>query len=387
MEKRGNMKYKILFSIIFLIICLPIFQQFLHFVGERSLQGSVEYKSPPIFSLSGWMSGDYQKKQEDFLTSDFGFHNTLVRVNNQLSYFLFKKPHARGVVLGTNGYLYEQIYIDALNGTDFRGRDTIQITVQKLRSINDTLTKLNKHLVVCLAPGKASFYPEFIPDHLKRKQGETNVGAYRELLSLTPIPVVDFHSYFTNKKGELDYDVYLKNGIHWTTYSAYIASDSLLRFFEVLLKRKLPGIRCKSRSIKMASDSDQDILLGLNLLWEPQREVAEYPYLEVVDTIGREKPSILVIADSYYRTIYNLDIDACFEKSSFWYYNKQVFPESRTKLTYTKDLSVKEEVKKYDIIMLMATDGTIGNLGWGAIDTLYQIYFPKVHKRESDSAL
>ena len=56
-------------------------------------------------------------------------------------------------------------------------------------------------------------------------------------------------------------------------------------------------------------------------------------------------------------------------------------------MTYTKDLSVKEEVKKYDIIMLMATDGTIGNLGWGAIDTLYQIYFPKVHKRESASEL
>lgn len=376
MKTRANIKYNILLTIIFLIICLPVLQQFVPLVSERSLQGAVDYKSPPVFTIKKWFIGDFQKEQEDFLTSEFGFHNTLVRLNNQISYTLFKKPHARGVVVGDDGFLFEQIYIDAANGVDFLGRDTIETEVKKLSDISDTLTKLNKHLVVCFAPGKASLYQEFVPHHLRVGQHQTNYETYKELLSNTTVPFVDFHAYFNQQKDVAEYDIYLKSGIHWSTYAAFIAADSLLHYYEFLLKRKLPVVICKSQSVKTASDSDQDILVGLNLLWEPKREVALYPFLEVSDTLGKVKPSILVIADSYYRTIYNLDLDGCFRRSAFWYYNKQVFPESRSRLTYTKDLSIKDEINKYDIIMLMGTDGTMRNFGWGAIDTLYRIYFP-----------
>ena len=340
------------------------------------MQGAVDYKSPPAFTIQKWFTGDFQKEQEDFLTSEFGFHNTLVRLNNQISYSLFKKPHARGVVVGEDGFLFEQIYIDAANGVDFLGRDSIESVVKKLSEISDTLKRLNKHLVICFAPGKASLYQEFVPDHLKVRHNRTNFETYKELLSKTTVPVVDFHTYFDQQKGVADYDIYLKNGIYWSTYAAWVAADSLTHYYEYLMKGKLPTVNCKSRSVKTASDSDQDILIGLNLLWEPQREVALYPYLEVTDTLGKIKPSILVIADSYYRTIYNLDLDGCFRQNAFWYYNKQVFPESRSRLTYTKDLSIKDEINKYDIIMLMGTDGTMRNFGWGAIDTLYRIYFP-----------
>lgn len=376
MKTRVNIRYNILLTIIFLIICLPVLQQFAPWVSERALQGAVDYKSPPAFTIQKWFTGDFQKEQEDFLTSEFGFHNTLVRLNNQISYSLFKKPHARGVVVGEDGFLFEQIYIDAANGVDFLGRDSIESIVKKLGEISDTLKKLNKHLVICFAPGKASLYQEYVPDHLKVRHYQTNFETYKELLSKTTVSVVDFHTYFDQQKGVADYDIYLKNGIHWSTYAAWVAADSLTHYFEYLMKGKLPTVNCKSRSVKTASDSDQDILIGLNLLWEPQREVALYPYLEVTDTLGKIKPSILVIADSYYRTIYNLDLDGCFKRSAFWYYNKQVFPESRSRLTYTKDLSIKDEINKYDIIMLMGTDGTMRNFGWGAIDTLYRIYSP-----------
>ena len=66
------------------------------------------------------------------------------------------------VVIGKENYLYEKGYIDAFFGVDFIGHDSIAISAYKLKMIQDTLAKLNKTLLIILAPGKGDFFPEYI---------------------------------------------------------------------------------------------------------------------------------------------------------------------------------------------------------------------------------
>ena len=79
----------------------------------------------------------------------------------------------------------------------------------------------------------------------------------------------------------------------------------------------------------------------------------------------------MVIGDSFYWGFYYLGIAKCFDSAhKFWYYNKQVYPESFTKDLLVQDLNLMDEISKNDIIIIVATDNNLRNVGWGFFENL-----------------
>ncbi len=375
MKKGGNIAF-VLFVVIMMILFLPIAQQVIRFHKTKPLHGAIiKYKQPQLDTYN-WLSGNYQDKMEKYLNQNFGFRNILVRLNNQLYFWLFKEAKANDVIIGKDNYLYEKSYIDAYYGNDFLGKDTINAETRKLKAIQDTLHKQGKLIILVFAPGKASFLPEYIPDRLKTKKKLTNHDYYVKRANKLGLNYIDFRNWFLKMKDTSRYRLYPKTGIHWSYYGAALSTDSLVRYIAYKQHITLPNIVWKNIKIsRKLRNVDRDIELGMNLLFPLSNVPMPYPKLEIQHS-NKASQRLLVIADSYYWQIYSSGIpQKVFRKQQFWFYNKQVRPLRNGRLLYTDELDFKQEMENQDIIVLLCTEPVLKRFFWGFIDDLYNMFY------------
>jgi hypothetical protein len=370
---------------IFIVLWTPFAIQYFTDEDFFPLKGAVTLPSDITFSKKEWISAEYQQKKEEYLISSFGFRSLFVRLNNQIAFNLFKKAKANGVIVGKENYLYEEGYINAYYGKDYLGEDSINHTIERLKFISDTLSKLGKHLIVVFAPGKASFFSEYIPDSYLPKSEKTNYKTFSAKAKESQLNVIDFNKWFIDNKSISKYPLYPKYGIHWSFYGAVLAADSLTRKIGNLRHVVLPKIKIMEIRMDKPFDSDYDIADGMNLLLKSSSFEMAYPKIDIENSDKNTKPKILVISDSYYWALYNLGISNCFQNDHFWYYNKQVFPESATNELLTDNLNIVEEINKHDVVVIIATEATLPKIGWGFIEKTESLYKGITLKTVKDS--
>ncbi len=376
---------KILLAGVFALLFFPMIQDNLHIIKEFPLNGDIKAPENSLFNEEDWFYGDYQVKKETYLNESFGFRNEFVRLNNQLSYSIFRKANAKGVVIGKENYLYEKSYIDAYTGTDFLGEDSIHHTISRLKFISDTLTKLGKHLIVIFAPGKASFYPEYIPDQYLPVRSKTNYKLLSDGTKKAGLQVIDFNKWFIENKYKSKYPLYPKYSVHWSTYGTLLAVDSLLKTMECLMHIDMPNLKFNGVNMQQPHGVDYDIADAMNLVFKLKSSDVAYPKMVPVDTTGKTKPKVLVISDSFYWGMYNLGIANCFKDDHFWYYNRQVFPESSTTELAVEDLDLGGQLAKHDVFVIMATESTLRKISWGFIEAVEGYYKGRRIKKVEES--
>lgn len=361
----------LLFSLLF----LPILQQVFEFKKLEPLKGALVTPKNVTFSKSDWLEGLYQEKKEIYVNSNFGFRDFFVRLNNQVDFNVFDKANAKGVIVGKDNYLYELDYIKAYTGEDFIGMDSISNSLKRLKLIHDTLEKLNKHLLFVFAPGKAAFIPEYIPDKYMNLQGTTNYSVFSERIKKLGLNCIDFHKWFNDSKSISRYPLFPQQGTHWSTYGATLAMDSLMKKIEAIAGIQIPRLKYSSFRTGKAYDMNYDIAEGMNLLYDINGYELAYPNINTVDSINKVKPRVLVIGDSFYWEIFYLGIGKCFNSNHrFWYYNKEVYPDSYTKQLLVENLNLSQEIEKYDFIIILSTDQTLKNVGWGFLENMNKLY-------------
>ncbi len=381
--KKGNDINIFLFIILMIILFVPIAQQETGIVYEIPLHGAIKKVYAPVFTWNNWLSGKYQDKAEKYLNTHFGFRNAMVRLNNQIFYTFFRKAKANGVIIGKKGYLFEYSYFDAYYGTDFLGKDTLTKELTKLKAIQDTMKAQGKTLLLVLAPGKATFFPEYIPNRYKRKKSITNLEYYSKLSKKLGINYLNFSSWFVKMKDTARYPLYPKTGIHWSYYGMALAADSMFHELEYLRHIDLPDIVWKGiKMSKKLRNTDRDIELGMNLIFKLPNHPMPYPQLEV-DTLGKTRPRALVIADSYYWQIYSAHIpQQVFREQEFWFYNKQINPKRKDGVAWTNEVNLSDELQKKDIVILLCTEPVLKRLFWGFIDDAYDVYYkPEIYNK------
>ena len=350
-------------------------QQNKKFIDLKSLNGSFETAKNPHFSSHDWFEGNYQIQEQDYLNQNIGFRNFFVRLYNQLHYTLYNQARAKEVVIGKDDYLYEEKYNKAYMGRDFIGEDKIREKVKKIKGISDILRRKGIDLIILLAPGKGSFYPEFIPEKYHPKnRTTTNYEVYKRALTEAGIHLLDFHSWFRKMKTNAPYPLFPKTGIHWSKYGEVLAADSLINYINSIQKEKqIPQLLISDieTSSKMRG-TDDDIEKGMNLLFEIEDLPMGYPHFQIQVDSNSNQPKVLTVADSYYWGMFNwgLSRDA-FNEGQFWFYNKQIYPESFTNPVNVDDINMVEEVEKNDVVILLSTDANLYKFGFGFIDQFY----------------
>lgn len=350
------------------MLFLPIIQSNFNLLKLYKLAGDDTIQNDTTLTCTNYFSGDYQKKIDKKLSSDFGFRSLLIKINNQLNFSLFNKVNAQGVIVGKDNYLFETTYINSYLGKDLMSEDSINQNLNRLKIISDKLLKLNKHLILVIAPSKPSYFREFLPDYLGQKSTNNNYTLILEGIKKQHLNCIDFSNWFNENKYKSKYPLYPKHGNHWSMYGSYLAADSIIKYIEAEQNIDLPNLVLKNIKIEQPKNEDKDIEYGINLLFKLKSYDLATPEIITEDSIGKTKPNVIVIGDSFYWNIFNFGISNCFNNSSFWYYNQVVYPDSYKKQVMVSDLDFGNEIKKHDVIIILATESNIKSFGWGFIE-------------------
>ena len=365
----------ILLLIILAFLVAPIFQAKFHIVNLTPLKGAIKEPENKYFNVKEWFSGTYQEEKEEYLNESFGFRSFFIRINNQIAFSFFNKAKANGVIIGKHNYLYEENYIKAYYGSDFIGVDSITQRMERLKFIEDNLTTLHKNLILVFAPGKGSFYPEYIPNKSMIKKSITNYELHVKLAEEMGLKFIDFKKYFIEHKHTSKYPLYPQYGIHWSYYGMCLAADSMVRYIEKVRNIDVPNFYWNKVDLDDPKETDYDIADGMNIIFKLKTFKMAYPQIQYESDSGKAKVSVLVIADSYYWGMFGLAIiTRSFSSSQFWYYNQEVYTAGEDSQSETSRLNLKDEIAKHDVIIILATDSNLPGFGWGFIENTYNLF-------------
>ena len=300
----------------------------------------------------------------------------MVRLSNQIDYSLFSELHAKNTVIGKDGYLYEKGYITEYNGESFVGSESIRLRVEKLAFIQGKLEEKNIELLMVIAPGKGSYYPEFIPDKMGNKEAELrNYTVYKKEFVKQGIDLIDFNEYFKREKYETPFLLMPKTGIHWSKYGEYIAADSIINYFETKLDVDIPNLILTAIDTSLAQKGDIDIEEALNLLFPLENVEMGYPKFTIESKEGKDSLKVLTIADSFYWGMFNFGLSKkVFNNGKFWYYSKQIYPDSYKEKISVAEIDIIEGIEENNVVMIMCTDATLHKFPFGFIDSAYEAY-------------
>lgn len=358
-----------LFGLVLALLLLPWLEQNEHIFEPKPLGGVQPNSQKVQFSAEQWRTAKFQEGQEAYIRDHFGLRPFMVRFYNELFDRVFGEYQANGVIMGKDGYLFEENYLLAASGQDYIGLDSISRLVSDLNFIKLDLAKQGKHLLVCIAPGKGSFYPDKMPDEY-RYNGSTgrNYPDFVRALKNQEIALFDVQDWFLKLKATAKYPLYPKTGIHWSSYGEYLVADSLIKQVSKLSQKPLPSMQL----LRMEQDSkprerDDDIELGMNLLRNLPDFKMAYPKFKVQPLkAGQKAPRVLVIGDSFYYGMYNWGMmQHVFEGGEFWYYNhERLVPGQET--SFIEDISnYAKEVQQFDVVVVLLTEANLTRFGFG----------------------
>jgi len=380
----------ILLTLISLFLVVPLVFLFTNVNKNIPLKGDVVLNQNPDFTISGWTEGSFQGSFEKYINDNIGFRPWFVRVRNQVAFSLYGRLNAAYVIRGKEDYLYETNYISAYNGDDFVGEDTIRYKTERIKLLQDSLQKMGKSLIVCFAPGKGSFYAEYFPDeYVKPKTSQTNYKVYRKYFDETGVNYIDFNQWFLQMKDTSRYILYPRYGIHWSNYGMLLATDSLISYIEKLRNTDLPDLQMKNFKLtKKLNDSDYDIADGLNVVFRLPVDEMCYPEISWEDSTGKQKPRVIVISDSFYWSMYGTGVSKnSFSEGGFWYYNKQIYPESFNSETTVNQVNHWEVIHNTDVFVILATEATLPGFPWRFTENSLAAFAPGYSEHFNNTVL
>lgn len=375
MNARDTRKKRLLLGIIFLVLLLPAVQTFFPFFSEKQLDGTFIPNPHTPLSTQSYFDGSFQKDFEPELNDQLGFHRSLVRFRNQCWLWMLGETALPGSVVGKEGYLYEEPYILAATGKDFIGRKAIGTMTAKLKALQDTLAAHHVTLLIVFAPGKASVYPEFIPDRYGAPVKENNHFVMRAAFDSAGINLIDFNSYFTEQRKALPYPVYPKTGTHWSDMAALHAMDSIAHYIGIKKNVHMPSVIYAGEEWSgIPRHSDDDLGSSLNLFFPFKNYRMAYPKFEIDNGPGKAKLSVLTVADSYFQLLRDAgwETKVCAQHQD-WYYNQTVRYTDGRPDKNVLDMDIRETVLQQDVVMILAGEMNYGKLSWGFIDDAYQV--------------
>ena len=368
---------KVLYFFLISVLFLPFIQFVVPFSKSKALKGWQQASEKPYLTSKSFFEGKFQEDAEDYYKDKVGFQPDFVRVRNQTYFSLFHVCFHDKTLVGKQDCFYEKGYINnALFGMYGSSSDDIKNKSEKFFLIQDTLEKLGKEVLFVSAPGKGTYYPEYIPSvmfHVEKRDPAPHLE-YQQHFDRLGIHYIDLDKYFRDLKKQNIGPLYSKNGIHWNKYGCYYAIDTLSRYFN----KKYPFMPEVVLDSIVYTDAiwenEADCFESANLIQKPKKEVLPHPFFHYTQTESKRLKCIFV-GDSYIwpLTLLNFNKDY-FQDSQYWYYFKEVSYVDNTPHKDISEINVKQELLDADVIILMFTNATTFDFDKGFTDEVFELF-------------
>ena len=350
---------KIWFVILLALLFLPMLQTFFHFVNEKPLDGAFVEAKKPVITPKTLFNETVQDSLMTWCTEQTGFRKPMIRLNNQLLYSAFGKVSAIGPVKGNDDYTFiEESYIISYTGETYLGNEAIEKNTRQIKLIQDMLRTKGITLLPVFVLGKASYYPELIPEKYIVKRHETNnYQEYLKAFDEQGVEMIDFNRWLCAQKGTEAHPIYCNLSAHWTVYAASLAMDSLVHYMENKTQQEQAHFHIEGFDTTYLMNQDDDLYRMMNLLLPMKHNTIDQPKFGFTEGY---KPRVLAISDSYWWTVYAWNValpQNLFRPGDFWFYNKTVYPE-RTPIQNVESVDYKQEIEDQEFVLLVCTEAT-----------------------------
>jgi hypothetical protein len=352
------------------------------------LQNTPISKNYPVFHYKTWSSGEYQELAEKFVNDNFGYRNSLLRITNSIDFLLFKTSNSKEVVIGKDNYLFFDYNIKRYLGIDRQDHKQIDSLFVQTDIMRDKLKARNIELVFVIVPSNAFYFSDKFPvQYDSYKKRENDYDYYLKKLNEYNISYVDFNKWFMDIKDTVSVDLFPKNGTHYTYFSAVWVGDSLVKYMEKIKNIDMPDIIVESVKLDSMRPYEHDLENVLNLSHKLNNEKLYYHKLRI-DDIGKTKPKVLAVGDSFYWPIWNQSITNCFSNNAYWFYNDLVYPESFTSNMTSDQVDLDSLYKDLDYIIIFSSATILYNYDYnGFIGEMMFFLDGKYEKKKEDDEL
>lgn len=349
------------------VLCVPLALDLIRGEQIKKLKGAIESAEMPQFSWDALMSGEYTDGVDEFLKTNFSLRGLAIRSRNQIDYTVFGLTHARSVEMGKEGFLFEKNYIKAALGLDSLEVEDVEAKVANFEAL---AAESGTPIIVALAPGKASYYPEYLPEgYVQEDESRWNRSykVWRKLVEESELTLVDLWGEFKDVEG-----AFPKNGIHWCEWVQVDAYNILRDSIATATGMNPAGLVIDSTYYSTEMEgTDQDIESGLNLWQDLEDLETKYYKSRWADSEVLDRPKVLVVGDSYAWGIVNRGVlKHSFNEGEFWYYNNVVHGPAYLgtgnfgkKPGELHDIATREGLIKtlsgFDAVVLLSTDANL----------------------------
>ena len=355
------------FICIMAVLAAIMLQGFTGMVKMKPLEGVVAKEKKTELTLDTYLDGSYQNYLTEHAKRNTGFREPLIRFYNQLCYSCFGKVNNINVVVGEEGDLFTKMYLDDVTGkrveqyfttidsAKMQARENVKVTLQLM----DTLKQHGTDFFFVFAPSKAAVYPEHIPEPYQSQRSDFSLTDYYiELFKENGIPHIDFYNYFKSIKDSYPYPLYSKYGTHWSFATIPMVSDSILRMMESLSGKSLPSIEVTDWNLTTDYfGQDRELEGQFNLMFPLSKPALPNPRFSLTDTVGKDKPNLVVVGDSYFVAFENTCFLDAFNSWNYLKYNDYII-SSNPKSDW-KRISLLPEahelLENADIVMVVST--------------------------------
>ncbi|MCD6010311.1 MAG: sugar O-acetyltransferase precursor [Flavipsychrobacter sp.] len=373
-----------LFSFLLMIILLPLLQNAFNVIESGPLAGTMVSHPNVQFTPATWWDGSYQEKKTLHVNDSVGFRPDLVRITNQINYWVFKTL-PNDIYVGKNGYLFMKDYVNEYEGRSFSNDVGIRATLIKLKLIQDTLERMGKTCVFIYAPGKVYSMPENMPWSVQRSGGPKirNYDVFKRIGDSLKIRQLDMNALFMAMKDTSKELLFTRQGIHWSLYGSLLASDTVIKYIERERNIKMPHLvitkLCHPDEIK---HPDNDLAQLSNVIFPIAKEKVCYPEFHYDTDSTKTKPKIIFIGDSFGgQWIANELPQNVSTDWEFWFYFNWVWDQQHpTKSEFTISTGYDWQKRMLGADCLILIYNPVNLIGItnedGVIGEIYKYFFP-----------
>lgn len=353
-------RYKaVIWIVIFLvIIASPVFTNFFlkGYLDTKNYENR-EKAEKPVLTAANYRT--FPQEFEAYYNDNIPYRNQLIRLNNSIDYFVFKKSSNKDVVIGKDGWLLynkadDQSALSQSLGSWNYTEEQLQKIADNLMNTKRVLESQGIEFVLFLVPNKETVYIEKRPDNYQIINPNTSVDQLVSYLKEN----TDIRLLYTKqellqaKEANPDMLLYQKLDTHWSNFGAYVSAGSLAEELEVHLPpvdeislkpvKSSVGDLSEMLNIEIKDGNlDYDIsgISDLNTVTEKFDFDTEY----IFHTKGADPRRLFVRRDSYSEAL--APMFAPMFEESMWVH-AQSFDQQQV-FDYQADIFVIEMVERY----------------------------------------
>lgn len=350
-------------------------------IGGAALSGVTHADKNIPFSLNEILAQRFQGFFERNFQKQTGLIGYLVRLDNQIDYFLFNQASSnpRGqIILGLNNQLIERSYLKSANRTIKENRSKLVELVSQLKSFQKSLKKDGTDFILVISPSKAAFYPEAIPSWYKVAGASDRYDSltfFTEELKKSEVNFIDGFSLLKNKEGELNQPMFAASGTHWNELGGCLVVSEILK--ESVKNSGKPGplIECKvSGEMDRPAYQDMDLLRLANF-WFPELLIGKAPKIRqnlILSDLGKA-PNLLVIGSSFcWELLRQFEQSKAASRIDFLYYFKRhaISSADQGKVIDPATFDYKKITQAKDLVIIEINQNFLNKAGFN---------FPKMY--------